>query len=174
MAGDLSAQRPPAISSRSSSLDKAKRLIGQLDSNGIASLKVETNLENGYTKVNPPRSMKTALDTVTNTKRGKEDSDTGSTASEEDYDTLGHDPLTMVAGGKGGSIEDVALEGREETKAAPGVVQSRPRPITGLKSIPITLQEADQKGKYFLIADDAELKKILKMGFERVSGEDLK
>lgn len=152
------------------SFDNAPRLVGQLESNGLATLEVDTSaLSSKSTK--PPRSMKAALDAV-----AKVDySDTTSTASEEDYDNLKLDPLTVVAGGKGGGFDGRGSEMSpvidekvyQELTTAPQSQESRPR-AHRMQSISITLKKSGQKGKYFLLADEKELKGILTMGAARV------
>jgi sterol O-acyltransferase len=101
---------PPVISNRSSSLDKAPQLVGQLDSDGIANLHEDTTY---ISPTNPgaPRSLKAALEAVAGSGRSTNWSDTASeTASEEDYDAMKHDPSAVVVGGKGGGFVAKAHE----------------------------------------------------------------
>jgi sterol O-acyltransferase len=155
----------------SSSLEEVPRLVGKLDANGIASLEADETIANGQSPRRPPRSLKVALDAVApaNGKSGETTPD-----SEEDYDKMQHDPLTVVVGGKGGGFDGARGGEASHTGLKQGLdagqsksrrSQSTPPHLT---SIPVTLKKADQKGQYYLIADDAELKEILKMGFERV------
>lgn len=130
---------------------------------------------------NPPRSLKTALDAVAGEKHSS--NDTASETSEEDYDTLRHDPATVVGGGKGGGYtEDEKSRINTSESGSRDIVNgngyksyeslkgpSRTRPNTPrLKSIPVTLNKLKEKGKYILTADDEALKEILKTGLERV------
>lgn len=162
---------------RSSSFSKAQHLVGQLDQDGLATLEIDASVRNaagnGGLPGDPPRSMKAALDTVV---KGS-DSDTASTASEEDYDKMKPDPQTVVLGGKGGGFTEDGIEDSpvvkekfyEAINTTPKAVKAkRPGLPARLHSIPITLKKSDQKGKYYLIADNNELKNILKMGADRV------
>ena len=164
-------QTPPTISDSS---DKISRLIGKLDANGIASFEADEFTTNGQSSsAPPPRSLKAALDAAKNARR-KSGGTTPDSASEEDYDNLQHDTLTVIVGGKGGTFDrdgDVKVN-REGTEAETrpdlqASKRSRPTPPK-LKSIPITLKRADQKGQYYLIAEDVELREILKRGVEMV------
>jgi hypothetical protein len=158
---------------RVSSLDKTPRLVGKLDASGIASFEADETASNGHSPGAPPRSLKVALDAAA-LANGHSGATTPDSASEEDYDRLQHDPLTVVAGGKGGGFSHDQDDGtgRIESSKGPetGLHKSRRSRSTppNLTSIPVTLKKADQKGQYYLIADDTELKEILKMGFERV------
>lgn len=86
----------------SSSLDDAPHLVGQLNSDGIASLTPDP----AYSTLGSsgrPGSLRAALEAVADS--GRNTSDTSSeTASEEDYDALKHDPMTVVKGGRGGGF----------------------------------------------------------------------
>lgn len=101
----------PGNISRSSSLDKAPQLVGQLNAEGIASL--QKDLSYLAPTSNPPRSLKAALEAVSSSKRGISDT-SSETASEEDYDALRHDPSTVVRGGRGGGFEEDANGGASE------------------------------------------------------------
>jgi hypothetical protein len=154
--------------------DGAPRLVGKLDANGIASLEADAAIAlNGKYPGVPARSLKVALDAAA-LANGRSGSATPDSASDEDYDKLQHDPLTVVAGGRGGGFtreSNGAASSIERNKGPEnGQQKSRRSRSTppNLMSIPVTLKKADQKGQYYLIADDAELKEILKMGFERV------
>jgi hypothetical protein len=156
-----------------SSLDKTPRLVGKLDARGIASLEADEMASNGHSPEARPRSLKVALDAAA-LANGHSGVTTPDSTSEEDYDKLQHDPLTVVAGGKGGGFSHDQHDGTSyiEPNQEPetGLHKSRRSLSTppNLTSIPVTLKKADQKGQYYLIADDAELKEILKIGFERV------
>ncbi len=156
-----------------SSSDDAPRLLGKLDATGIASLEDDELASNGHYQRVPARSLKVALDAAALV-NGHSETTTPDSASDEDYDKLQHDSFTVVAGGRGGGFShdsgDAASHNEPNKKLESG--QHKPRRSRStppnLKSIPVTLKRADQKGQYYLIADDAELKEILKMGFERV------
>jgi hypothetical protein len=156
-----------------SSPDRAPRLVGKLDASGIASFEADETASNGHSLRAPPRSLKVALDAAALVS-GHSGETTPDSFSDEDYDKLQHDPLTVVAGGKGGGFSydrDGEVSHIEPNKVPEtGLHKSRRSRSTppNLTSIPVTLKKADQKGQYYLIADDAELKEILKMGFERV------
>lgn len=156
-----------------SSLGRTPRLVGKLDASGIASFEAVETASNGHSPGAPPRSLKVALDAAA-LANGHSGATTPDSTSEEDYDKLQHDPLTVVAGGKGGGFSHDQQNGASHTESSrepkTGLHKSRRSRSTppNLTSIPITLKKADQKGQYYLIADDAELKEILKMGIERV------
>jgi sterol O-acyltransferase len=164
---------PPGINNQSLSLDKAPQLVGQLNSDGIANLQEDTAYTSPTT-IAAPRSLKAALEAVTDSRRSTNGSDTASeTASEEDYDALKHDPSAVVVGGKGGGFvaETSGAKTPDTGKTYEGVKppssKSRPGP-TRLKSIPVTLNKLKEHGRYVLTADDDALKEILKLGIERV------
>jgi sterol O-acyltransferase len=170
----ISPSKPPGHS-RSSSIGSEPQLIGQLDSDGTASLQVDST----YVKANkgqPPRSLKAALNAAAQLRRESSTSDSVvSDASEEDYDVMKHDPTTVVIGAKGGGFVTetsessvLALNGKKIYEDIIPNGNSRPGP-TRMKSIPITLNKLKEKGRYILTADDAALREILKAGIERVS-----
>lgn len=144
-----------------------------MDEDGIAHLQPDsTSPPTG--KVEPPRSLKNALDAAAGS-RGDSSSDAGTESqSEEDYDALRHDPNAIVVGGKGGGFAEEANgkgavkqhveKSFEEIKSAS---KSRPK-ASRLKSIPITLNRLQEEGRYILTADDDALKEILRIGIERV------
>lgn len=150
---------------RNISFENAQQLVGELEPNGLATLSIDKSSSS-------PKSMKVALEAVA---KGESNSDTASTASEEDYDNLKHDPLAVVAGGKGGGFDGKASETSpviaekvyQDIKAPNGKKSTRPA-AQRMQSIPITLKKSEIKGKYFLVADEKELKGILKMGAARV------
>jgi len=171
----VNAKTPPANIDRSSSLDSAPQLIGQLNQDGIASLE-ENNTHSAPTLHSPPRSLKAALEAVASSRGGSIDT-ASETASEEDYDALKHDPTAFVRGGKGGGFladsngvqtPDAAINGRQHKDAKIPSSKSHPG-STRLKNIPVTLNKLKEPGRYVLTADDSSaLSEILKMGMERV------
>ncbi|KAI9836851.1 MAG: hypothetical protein M1819_001016 [Sarea resinae] len=108
-----------------------------------------------------------------------------SSSSEEDYDTLQPDPSAMIAGSKGGGAE--ASEGGSDLRRnswSPGEVKdeqpkssldssskaassetSRP-PLERQRSVKVKLEKTDRKGRYILVADDRELREVLREGLE--------
>lgn len=172
-----SGNAPPRISNRTSSIDKAPQLVGQLNADGIASLEADPLYKNA-SRSNPPRSLKNALDAAVDSRRNSS-GDATSETSEEDYDNLKHDPAAVVDGGKGGGYEDgesrhspPELNGNgngngHKTYEALKVPHTRPG-APRLKSIPVTLNKLKEKGRYILTADDEALREILKSGLERV------
>lgn len=176
-----SGNAPPRIHKQTSSIGKVPQLVGQLSADGTASLEVDPHYQ-PLSRSNPPRSLKTALDAVANDSRRNSSGDTQSETSEEDYDTLRHDPSAVVGGGKGGGYEET-----ESSHSSPDLnghttangngfktyealkTDTHKRPVTPrLKSIPVTLNKLKEKGRYILTADDEALRDILKSGLERV------
>lgn len=163
-----------ATNDLSSSLDKAPQLVGQLNEDGTANLKIDT------TYISPaspgaPRSLKAALQAVAGPGKSTNGSDTASeTTSEEDYDALRHDPSAVVAGGKGGGYdgETHGTEISDSEKTYEGlkrpVSKSRAPGPTRRKSIQVTLNKLNEHGRYVLTAGDDDLRNILKLGLERV------
>jgi sterol O-acyltransferase len=168
----MAAATPPTTASRSSSIDKVPQLVGQLNSEGIASLEADPTYIQPR-RSNPPRSLKTAFDAVADSRRDSSASTTSESASEEDYDAFRHDPMAVVAGGKGGGFEGVAngktpvVNGNKKYESLKVPSNLRPGP-TRLKSIPVTLNKLKEKGRYILTADDDALREILRTGIERV------
>ncbi len=173
---------PSPASTRSSSFEKVPQLVGQLRADGtVASLQVDPTYSISN-RSNPPRSMKAALDAVAASRRdssGSGDSGISDTASEEDYDSLKHDPMAVVVGGKGGGFEadpngsstiELNGNGKKTYEEIAVVPKSKSGPgLTRLTSIPITLNRLREKGRYILTADDEALREILRIGIERVS-----
>jgi sterol O-acyltransferase len=155
--------------------DQTARLVGALNPNGTASFVVDDITTTSQLPNSTPRSLKAALDAAAGARRNS-GATTPDSVSEEDYDTLRHDPLTVVVGGKGAGFDghgtlDAASgqTGALEKPNSPLQSVKKHRPILpALKSIPITLQKAEKKGQYYLITEDAQLKEILKLGLERV------
>jgi len=164
---------PLALASRSSSMDKVPQLVGQLNADGTASLKADDT----YTqprRAEPPRSMKMALGALDSSRRNSSADSASESASEEDYDAFRHDPMAVVAGGKGGGFEGAAngngveTNGNKTYESVKVPTNSRPGPAR-LKSIPVTLNKLKEKGRYILTADDDALREILRTGIERVN-----
>ncbi|KAG0652365.1 putative phospholipase [Hyphodiscus hymeniophilus] len=154
----------PVVNRQTSSLDKASQLVGKLNSDGIANLHEDTTY---VPPTNPraPRSLKAALEAVTDSGRSTNGSDTASeTASEEDYDAMKHEPSAVVAGGRGGGFSHGPKTAETQTsyeELKPSSKKSRPG-APRLKSISVTLNKLKENGRYVLTADDNALREILK------------
>jgi len=163
---------PPALASRSSSMDKVPQLVGQLNADGTASLTADETYSQPQ-RSEPPRSMKMALGALDGSRRNNSADSASESASEEDYDAIRHDPMAVVAGGKGGGFEGAAngngleTNGSQTYESLKVPKNSRPGPAR-LKSIPVTLNKLKEKGRYILTADDDALREILRTGIERV------
>ncbi|KAL3424372.1 Sterol O-acyltransferase 2 [Phlyctema vagabunda] len=161
---------PNSRASSSSSVVGVQQLVGHLNADGLASLKVDKTYNLPGSDIKPPRSLKLALDAASG-KSGSSDIDTASeSASEEDYDALKVDPLTVRSGGKGGGYNSASLRTTvtEEKIFTELQTSAQTRPsINRLKSIPITLKKSSEKGRYLLRADDEVLKEVLRMNIER-------
>ncbi|KAI9878800.1 MAG: acyl-CoA/sterol acyltransferase [Pleopsidium flavum] len=114
---------------------------------------------------------------------------TGSASSWEDYDALQLDPAAIVEGAKGGGFDrEVTLMNVGSNVRSPGpdvdnkCIQALLPPIhtdrpsyQRSESIPIRLEETDQKRRHLLTVDDPGLRDILRRGIERESqGVDVK
>ncbi|KAI9676503.1 MAG: acyl-CoA/sterol acyltransferase [Caeruleum heppii] len=100
-------------------------------------------------------------------------SSAASTPSEEDYDALKLDPLSVIPGSKGGGLQSIRRrtgstlqagedgdDPNDDHEDSNGTkLRSRRR-----KSIPIKLEETGSKGRYLLTADDPEIREILRNG----------
>jgi len=153
----------PKMSAKTISIDKPPQLIAKLGGEDIAKLQEDIT----YTKGDGhTRSLEAVLDGGTYLSQNGTDTGSEST-SEEDYDSLKHDPLTVVSGGKGGgfgkSVESERPDSYEENR---GSSTSQPNQ-SRRKSIPIKLNKLQKEGRYLLTADDAALTEILKTGLER-------
>ncbi|KAH7419877.1 MBOAT family protein [Cadophora sp. MPI-SDFR-AT-0126] len=176
MSRDLPVKPGIESSSRSSS-GYAVQLIGQLGADGIANLQADPNYSTP-SRSNPPRSLKAAFDAT----ESRRDSSgyTTSDSSEEDYDALKHEPSAVIVGSKGGGFEKEQVEksglginGNRTYEEIKPPVKSRPTP-TRLKSIPVTLNKINEKGRYILTADDEALREILRVGIEREKNPEKK
>ena len=152
------------------------QLIGQLGADGIANLQADLKYSLP-SRSNPPRSLKAALDAT----ESRRDSSgyTTSDSSEEDYDALKHEPSAVIVGSTGGGFEKdqvensgLGINGNRTYEEIKVPIKSRPTP-TRLKSIPVTLNKLNEKGRYILTADDEALREILRVGIERVSSSPL-
>lgn len=169
----------PTISSSSPpSSGEAQHLIGKLEPNGLATLHIDkdTLMSSNQTK---HTSLKAALVQPSLYATGT-DSDSTSTTS-EDYDKLEIELETVVDGAKGGGLDSPisAADNHSSSDVEPARVFEeiktgksslrRPGAPMRIQSIPVTLKESDKDGKYLLVADNAEVRKVLKMTTERVS-----
>jgi sterol O-acyltransferase len=162
---------PPVVSK--TSIEDASRLVGELSPDGIASLRKEElpAAPNGSHRAILGRALSDRPPSISS-----------STTSDEDYDIQRADPATLVEGSKGGGleVEGAILPGRSsredsrfEAIKPPFVDTDRPT-FRRRKSIPVTLEKTDKKGRYILTADEPELRKILKQGIERDAGGAIK
>lgn len=101
-----------------------------------------------------------------------EDGDTSD--SMENYDDLELDPQTMVANSRKSMDESMRPAGRpSSSRGGDTKLQRREsEPVGDFKmhkrnSIQIRLEKTDRKGRYVLLADDPEIKEILRKGIER-------
>lgn len=177
------------------SLDDATHLVGELSSDGVASLWAEPiscpfsatgteSLQRTSAPHRPPQSTRddsSGRSSVVSS---------GSTASWEDYDALEVDPATVVEGAKGGGFDrEATLMNHEMEIPSPGLGMNKKhfealKPLAintdrpsyqRRKSISTRLEKTDKKGRYLLTADDPELREILRRGVERESqGVDVK
>src|SRR5437763_16096654 len=98
-------------------LDEAPRLVGELDTDGTATLEVDSTRKNSASSEHISSELDDkALPGMANVwdlktrNRGEVISDAASlnssmsTSSEEDYDRLKYDPSTVIVGGKGGGL----------------------------------------------------------------------
>jgi hypothetical protein len=108
--------------------------------------------------------------------KGSYGSNTSETANEEDYDILEVDPYTVVAGAHGGGLQPEPPG--EDSKGEPniqrlkqldsGEEKRRKNGVLRPSDIPTKLPKRDEKNKYVIVADDAELKEIAKLDVEIV------
>jgi sterol O-acyltransferase len=165
------AAHPPLESQNS--FDSISRLVGELSSDGTASLRKEdSDFANGSHRAVLARALSDRPPSVA--------SSTTNT-SEEDYDVQKTDPAALVAGSKGGGLEvqGSISPGRLPRQDSRFEDLKPPSSDTGpgfrrRKSIPVTLEKTDKKGRYILTADDTELRQILRQGIERDAGGAIK
>ncbi|KAI6712049.1 sterol O-acyltransferase 1 [Diplocarpon mali] len=178
MSRQASVLPPSDTLSRSSSTEGATQLVGQLDSNGVANLAIDSTYS-PPSRSNSPRSMKVALDV---TSKGDSSGPTTSDSSEEDYDAVKHELSAVMVGGKGGGFDEIEKPLEESGTGSTGNTiyedikphsKSRPNP-TSLKTIPVTLNKLNEKGRCILTADDQALREILKSGIEREKNPEKK
>ncbi|KAK2625274.1 hypothetical protein QTJ16_005643 [Diplocarpon rosae] len=178
MSQQISVQPPADSLSRSSSSEGAPQLVGQLGSNGVASLSIDSSYSPPSLS-DLPQSTKPSLNAT-----NKRDSSgpMKSDSSEEDYDALKHEPSAVVVGGKGGGFNENEKPLEEPDTVSHGkstYEDLKPRTKTGqfatrLKTIPVTLNKLKEKGRYILTADEQALREILKSGIERETNPDKK
>ncbi|TAQ89374.1 hypothetical protein B7494_g2302 [Chlorociboria aeruginascens] len=169
MAQTSSSNPLPIITSRSSSLEKVPQLVGQLNSDGIANLEVDG--PHASTNNGPSRYLKASLETNIDYTKGhpiNTSSESTSEEEEEDYDSLRHDPRTIVDGGKGGGYSGKRSSTSNPSYEELKTPKSLPKPNSSrLKSIPVTLNKLEENGRYVLTADDDTLRELLKISVER-------
>ncbi|PQE09206.1 MBOAT family protein [Rutstroemia sp. NJR-2017a BBW] len=163
MASASASPSPASMNGPLSPAEKPEQLKARLDGNGVIRLAPDRSDTNSSWS-NGPRSLKRALDEAART---RPDSEASETDSLEDYDSMKLDPMTVVNGGKGGGY--VGENGVQTPDAKPDKVYgklqipSEQRPgVKRLKSIPVTLDKLQEKGRYVLTADDDALREILK------------
>lgn len=143
----VSSERPHVAPN--ASFRDAPHLVGELGSNGTASLR-KHNL-NGNGKIPPALPYGNSDDSLS------------------DGDTLEPDPALVVEGSKGGGIdgegqlhhtryESLKPESREDDQ------KSRHR---RRKSITVQLEKTGEDGRYYLSSEDPELQALLRNTFER-------
>jgi sterol O-acyltransferase len=147
-----------------SPIEKPEQLRARLDENGVIRLAPDrAGTHSSWSDA--PRSLKKALDEAAKTR--PDSSEASETDSLEDYDSMKLDPMTVVNGGKGGGY--VGENGVQTPDANADKVYGKlklpleQRPgVKRLKSISVTLDKLNEKGRYVLTADDDALREILK------------
>lgn len=87
-------------------------------------------------------------------------------SEEEDYDNLHPNPATVVDGAKGGGFEpNVNLPTLDQPPPYEAVHHTKSP--SGSRSIQVTLEKTDKRGRYILTADDPQIREILRNGIER-------
>ena len=159
------------------SIVAAPRLVGEVNSAGIAALKVDKSM------LEPPSSTGSA-DTSRLSPIDQSGDDWSATPSslddDEDYDELRLKPETTIDGSRGGGIEkEPTLAGGSAIVSSSEEVEEpedRTKETTDVSHIPkvsrrtsiqVTLEKTDKKGRYILTADDPTVREILRRGIER-------
>ncbi len=99
--------------------------------------------------------------------------DDGDTSdSVEDYDNLKPDPQTLVVNSRKSLDEAYRPSGRPTSSQTTSKQRRESEPVGDFvlrkrDSIKIRLEKTDRKGRYVLLADDPEIKEILRKGIER-------
>ena len=168
--------------SEASLVDKA-RLLGQLDlaslaDSGAQSSRLQENDEAGLQQAANIADIAVQL----------------ITSEEDDYDNIKVDPSTVLLGSRGGGLQtEATLESPRRsclglsTLSDVDVSTATSNKRLSLKadvslsnrsrrrSIPVTLQRTDTRGRYLLSADDPEIREILSRGLQReAKGPDTK
>ena len=154
-------------------------LLGQLDLDSLAYSGAQSNGHAFEFRESDESALQQAASTV----------DTAAQpilTEEDDYDDIKVDPSTVLLGGKGGGLQteatlesprrsrlglstlfDVDLSTATNTKILPSKTDLTPSNRSRRKSIPVTLQTTDVRGRYLLSADDPEIREILSRGLQR-------
>jgi sterol O-acyltransferase len=159
-------------------------LQGSLDQDGYANLNITPNgTEADHGVGGRDATPDTSFEGQTTTR--------SRTNSQENYDDLKIDPSTVVQGSRGGGLQAeptlgsprrsrVALANLATVdvswtpKSASDLDSPIPRHVRR-KSIPITLQKTDTRGRYLLSADDPEIREVIRRGLQReAEGDDKK
>ncbi|RDW57990.1 hypothetical protein BP6252_13401 [Coleophoma cylindrospora] len=161
----------PALPSRlPSSLDQAPQLVGHLNADGTANLEVDNSYVASKQTTKAPRALKEALKAAGRDYEGTSLDVVSDSASEEDYDALLHDPMTVKLGGKGGGYDvhskGPAQDTDKEYDNSIAPTKSTPS-LKKLKSVPVILKRSTENGRYILRADDETLRELLQLSVER-------
>ncbi|KAK5168713.1 Sterol O-acyltransferase 2 (Sterol-ester synthase 2) [Saxophila tyrrhenica] len=107
---------------------------------------------------------------------GAQESATDDGDTSEDYDDMQLDPQTMVANSRKSMDEAYRPAGRPYSSQGESKKRRESEPVSDFmlqkrNSIQIRLEKTDRKGRYVLLADDPEIKEILRKGIERQEDE---
>jgi len=152
--------------------DEAQKLDGASDDSNRsgAPSQASNTISNGLETQQRPLNV--ALNAAAKPKDSYGDN-TSETANEEDYDILQVDPYTVVPGAHGGGLQPESFGEDSKRKADIQRLkqldswEEEPRKNRP-SSLPTKLPKRDEKGKYVMVADDAELKEIVKLDVEIV------